>query len=188
MKKADDYMRTTCMRVFVGLSIIVLASCRLVITIDETGHIVSASGSMDCTEASCEFPVEEKLTETFTAIPAEGYRFVRWKGVCLPFPSEICHATVSPLPEILQDYDGDIFLSAVFESSSEMRPWFRDEDGDQYGTPTESLMAYERPEGFSINDKDCADDDADIRPREVDPGVCEAPLEHTRSTRLHHMG
>jgi uncharacterized protein YkwD len=163
--KTSDIIHATCKRVFIGASLVVLASCRLVITTDETGHIVSASGLMNCVEASCEVSIDETVSETFTAVPAEGYRFVSWNGVCIPSPSEICQATVMPLPEVLQAYDGDVYLSAVFESSSEMRPWYRDNDGDMFGSSTESIMAYERPEGFVINDQDCADEESTIYPR-----------------------
>ncbi|MEH6607950.1 MAG: MopE-related protein [Halioglobus sp.] len=163
--ETGDFIRTTCKRVFIGASLIVLASCRLVITTDETGHIASASGLVDCIAASCEFSIDETVSETFTAVPAEGYRFVRWRGVCMPSPSEVCLTTIAPLPEALQAFDGDMFLSAVFESSSEMRPWYRDNDGDLFGSSTQSVMAYERPEGFVINSKDCSDEEGNIYPR-----------------------
>ena len=163
--EAGDFILVTCRRLVIGASLVVLASCRLVITTDETGHIVSDSGLLNCIETSCEFSVDENVSETFTAVPAEGYRFVRWKGVCQPSPSEVCQTRVAPLPEALQAYDGDVYLSAVFESSSEMRPWYRDSDGDLFGSSTQSVMAYERPEGFVINKTDCSDEEGNIYPR-----------------------
>ncbi len=44
------------------MSVTALASCRLVITTDDTGRIVSESGSYDCDQASCAFTITELVT------------------------------------------------------------------------------------------------------------------------------
>ena len=146
------------------LSVVLLSSCRLVITTDETGQIVSASGSSDCNQASCEIAITEEFTDTFTAVAADGFRFVGWEGVCVRSPTTVCDLILLPLPEELAEYDSDVELSALFESSSVRRIWYRDRDGDDYGVPTNSLMAFEQPEGFVINKADCDDSDASVHP------------------------
>ena len=158
---------------FLGLSLVLLSSCRLVITTDEMGHIVSASGLSDCSSASCPITITEDFTETYTAVPAEGFRFVKWEGVCNRAPTTVCEVILFPLEGELAQYDGDIGLSAEFESSSVRRIWYRDTDGDFYGTPLNTTMAFEQPEGFVINDADCNDSDPNFRPwvKELEDGL-----------------
>ena len=144
--------------------VILLSSCRLVITTDETGRIVSASGSYDCNSSSCPITITEDFYETFTAVPADGFRFVSWDGMCVRSPTPVCDLKLVPLAEEFMEYDGDVGLSAVFESSSVRRIWYRDQDGDFYGTSLSTKMGFEQPEGFVINDADCDDSDSEVHP------------------------
>lgn len=146
------------------LSFTLLASCRLVVTTDSTGHIESASGQYDCVQASCAYSIEEEVSETFTAVPADSFRFVRWEGLCMLAPTAVCEARMFPLPEQLSHHDGDIGLSAVFEPVSTVRTWYRDRDGDNYGAANQRRTSADQPRGFVINKQDCDDYDADIRP------------------------
>ena len=107
--------------IFLCLGLVFLASCRLVITTDETGYITSASGSHGCDQPSCAIPISGPFTDTFTAVPAKGYRFVRWEGVCITSPREVCRLALLPLPDEYSEYDRDVGMSAVFEPSSAKR-------------------------------------------------------------------
>jgi uncharacterized protein YkwD len=147
-----------------GLSIVLLTACRLVITTDETGYITSASGSSDCNQASCEISITEPYTETFTAVAADGYRFIGWTGVCVRAGTKVCELKLSPPSGELEKFDGDVPLSAVFESSATKRAWYRDRDADNYGAPTNSIMAFEQPDGFVINSLDCDDTKVGVSP------------------------
>lgn len=151
-------------RVLLCLAIILLASCRLIITTDETGSIASASGSQSCDQGSCIIPITESFSDTFTAVAADGYRFVRWEGVCVRAQTEVCELKLSALPEAFIQYDADVGISAVFESSSSRRAWYRDNDEDGYGAANESVMAFNRPEGFVISNTDCNDNARRINP------------------------
>lgn len=164
LKGANVFNRAFGKRVVVGLAIIFLAGCRLVITTDETGYIVSASGSADCSQASCVIPITERVTEIFTAVPADGYRFVSWTGVCNRAVTEVCEATIFPLTGELSKFDGDVGLSALFEPTSVKKAWYRDSDADNYGAPNSSTMAFEKPQGFVGNKSDCDDDQGSIHP------------------------
>lgn len=144
--------------------IVLLASCRLVITTDHMGQITSESGQYDCAEPSCAFEITEKVTDTFTATPAEGYRFIKWNGQCAISPVNVCKTFFVPLAEEYAEYDGDIGLSAVFESTSTVRTWYRDNDGDHYGAANQSKRSAAQPEGFVVSKTDCNDSDAAIRP------------------------
>ena len=152
-------------RLFLLLSIAVLASCRLVITTDGTGYITSDSGAHDCHQDSCAITIEGEFRETFTAIPADGYRLVGWDGVCVYSATNRCELQLNVLPAEYSKYDGDVPLSAVFESDSVKRAWYRDKDSDNYGAPDKRKMAYVQPAGFVINNLDCDDQQGDVHPR-----------------------
>ncbi|MEH6589611.1 MAG: MopE-related protein [Halioglobus sp.] len=151
--------------VFLGLSVLVLASCRLVITTDETGHILSASGAHNCDLTSCTIPIEELFGESFTAVAADGYRFAGWKGVCQRVVTETCDLLLFPLPEKFAEFDDNVELSAVFEAASAKKRWYRDDDGDNYGSSDVTRMAFYKPKGFTGNKLDCDDGHADVYPR-----------------------
>lgn len=155
-------------RILLCLPIVFLASCRLVITTDSTGYIASDSGLYDCAQPECAFEVSEEIKVNFTAIPGEGYRFIRWNGICNSSPTEVCEASVAPLAEEHQQYDGDIGLSATFEPTSKVRVWYQDRDGDHYGNPEISFETANPPSGFVVNSKDCNDRDESIHPSAKD--------------------
>jgi len=164
MKFADILNRSFGKCILLVGSVIFLASCRLVIISDETGYITSASGVYDCELESCAIPIEELFAETFTAVAADGYRFIGWNGICKRSVTNECLLYLIPLPEEFSEYDGDVELSANFESTSIKRAWFRDKDEDNYGTPNLSKMAYEQPFGFVLNKLDCHDQESSIHP------------------------
>lgn len=152
-------------RVLVVLAAVLLASCRLVIVTDETGRIDSASGAANCDQASCVIPIDEPFSETFTAVPADGYRFLKWKGVCGITVIPVCQVKLAPLTEQFAAFDGDVQLAAVFEPTTTKRAWYRDSDGDDYGAANKSTMAFEQPPGFVGNSLDCDDSNRAIYPR-----------------------
>lgn len=151
-------------RLLLCISIIFLASCRLVIETDETGYIVSDSGAFSCDRAQCIWYIDEEISDGLTAMPADGYRFVRWHGLCGRFPTDRCEITLAPTPDEYMEYDGDVPLWAQFEPTTEERAWYRDKDEDHYGDATLSLLAAEQPDGYVINKKDCDDNNPDAFP------------------------
>ncbi len=136
------------------------------------GYIISASGLHDCREKECAFEITDKVTETFTAVPAEGKRFVRWHGIWSQWPTEVCETTISPLSEEHQHLDGDVSLRAQFEADDRLRPWFMDADGDHFGDPMQKKMARKRPENHVMIARDCNDEDPEVRPfvKELEDG------------------
>ena len=158
------FMRPFSTRLILFPALALLASCRLVITTDDMGQITSESGLYNCAEASCAFDISEEITDTFTAVPADGYRFIKWGGLCTTTPIDVCHARVAPLAEKHSEHDGDIGLSAVFESNSTVRTWYRDEDGDHYGAVNQSKISAAQPEGFVASKTDCNDLDPGVHP------------------------
>jgi len=163
-KKAEVSIHTVFRLACIGLGIVFLASCRLVLKTDETGYIQSASGTNNCGPGSCIIPITGPFEDRFTAVPASGYRFVKWTGICGLSVTEVCKLKLAPLPADLMQFDGDLEVSAVFESSAEKRPWHRDSDGDGYGAPNISVMAFEKPQGYAIDKTDCDDSNRKVHP------------------------
>ncbi|MEM1113201.1 MAG: MopE-related protein [Pseudomonadota bacterium] len=146
------------------LALLVMTGCRLVLTTDESGYIVSASGLYDCTSGSCVFPMPQTTLVSLTAVPAEGYRFVRWHGLCGRAPTEVCTVEVGPLSGEYAQYNGDIGAYPEFELRTTMRTWYSDADGDDYGSPSETLTQKRHPKGFVTNKRDCDDTNASVNP------------------------
>lgn len=103
---------------------LLLPSCRLMLTANEGGDIVSASGDNDCAEAStCIVDVENgaPFSDTFSARPREGYIFAGWdKGLC---QNKIESCTLSATGE-LTDRDVDLGLKARFVAPAPMHYFF----------------------------------------------------------------
>ena len=150
---------------FLLVATLLLNGCRLVITTDDSGYITSASGSSDCDQPTCAITITEKFVDTFTAVPAEGYRFVGWAGLCKDTVTDTCEVTLVPLTAKYKELDGDVELAAVFERTTTKRPWYRDADADNYGAATVSKLAFEQPIGFVANKLDCNDRNDTVYPR-----------------------
>jgi len=59
-----------------------VTGCRVGVAVFEGGNVLSQSGVRDCEEMyTCIFEVNDtNFTETFTAVPKEGYEFEKWKS------------------------------------------------------------------------------------------------------------
>ncbi len=62
--------------------IMAVTGCKLVIVSTSGGDVVSSSGQHDCAGGNlCEIEItSDDFTETFTAMPREGYVFEKWQG------------------------------------------------------------------------------------------------------------
>lgn len=154
----------TAIRFTLCISFMFLASCRLVMESDETGYILSDSGDLDCVQPTCSWAITEEVSDNLTAMPAEGYRFVRWAGICSRFPTDRCELVLAPTPPDYMEYDGDVPLWAVFEPETTERDWFRDQDEDNYGDALTSFRSAKQPRGFVVNKRDCDDNNPDAFP------------------------
>jgi len=63
------------------MAAVLLAGCRVGVSVFEGGDVLSASGERNCFEGNnCEFTVDSALfAETFTAQPRHGFVFTRWR-------------------------------------------------------------------------------------------------------------
>lgn len=152
-------------RALLCLSVVFLASCRLIITTDDGGYITSASGSNDCNQAECIIEIEDRFEDTFTAVAADGFRFVKWQGICKKKSvTEICKLKLAPLTGELSIHDDDVELSALFESTATQRVWYRDADSDNFGAANLSQLSANQPNGFVTNSLDCNDSNNSVYP------------------------
>ena len=100
-----------------------LAGCKIVQTSTSGGSIISASGSHDCPEDSvCEvdIPNGERFSDTFVAVPNNGYAFAGWRG----FESYLCAGgsptCVVDIPASVTAYDATGFMTAEFYHEPEL--------------------------------------------------------------------
>ena len=72
--------------------------------------------------------------------------------------------------EVCDEQDNDCD-GEIDEDDAEFAPdWWRDGDGDGYGNPTSAVItACNAPDGYSNNDEDCDDSEADVHPGAEDP-------------------
>ncbi len=154
-------------------AVLLLASCRLVISTDGGGIISSELGLHDCDQPSCVFDITGPVEETYTAVPNEGYRFVRWRGLCAYSPTNVCDLNLRPLPAQFAEYAQDMRVSAEFEPTTTTRTWFYDADGDHYGDSEQSTRSRSAPAGYVVSNGDCDDSNPDVHPwtRELDDGL-----------------
>lgn len=101
-------------RLIVVLLPILLSACQITQETPAEGSIVSASGNYDCGSGqTCIVDVENgaSFSDTFTAIPNPGYRFVEWKKA----DKYLCGGNSSScallnVPGVLTDQDIELFL------------------------------------------------------------------------------
>jgi hypothetical protein len=75
-----------------------------------------------------------------------------------PAATEICNGSIDDDCDFLED-DLDADLDATTQLT-----WFRDDDGDGFGTDAATLRACDQPSGYVDNNLDCADRDAARNP------------------------
>ena len=76
-----------------------------------------------------------------------------------------CDDTNPAIPgeELCDELDNDCD-GTVDEDATDALSWYEDQDNDSYGDAASVQMACTQPEGFTDNNTDCDDDNADIFP------------------------
>ena len=92
-------MIKTALKTLVLISVVGLVTgCRVGVAVFEGGNVLSQSGVRDCEEMyTCIFEVNDtNFTETFTAVPKEGYEFENW----MSGDSFLCGDSTEPMCEV----------------------------------------------------------------------------------------
>ncbi len=106
-------------RVVVSLSVLLFVSgCKITQVVPEGGTIVSRTGNHDCAEGqTCVIDVENgtPFSDTFTAVPLEGYYFTGWKTDA----AHLCGGSMEAcalegIPGSFTSIDVDFFLAPEF--------------------------------------------------------------------------
>ena len=117
------------MRIAIACVLIaLLAGCKVVIDVPANGHVSSESGAYSCSKNStCTLYVyDTHFSDTFTAVPNEGYKFIGWKkrsnGFCggKTTPCRLTTKGFEEHPELMGilESDEEFFLQPVFESTT----------------------------------------------------------------------
>ena len=113
------------------LALALLAGCKVKITVPEDGRVDSQSGAYTCSAGKvCVIEVNDTFfDETFTAVPDQGYKFVRWKKVDRGF---FGGSTDSTVRLFTSGFVGNDTLLGILESDQEfyLQPVFALTGGD----------------------------------------------------------
>ena len=103
--------------------LVTIQGCKIVQTVSSGGSIVSSSGEHDCGEAQvCEVDVPngERFSDTFVAVPNNGYAFAGWRGA----ESYLCAggspSCVVDIPPSVTAYDATGYMTAEFYHQPEL--------------------------------------------------------------------
>ena len=101
-----------------------IVSCKIKIVVPEGGRVVSESGAYNCSSGTtCKFDVVDTFfSETFTAVPADGYEFHIWRKRA----NALCPGTSTPCNLSTEGFGEFPALMAVLESNDvfQLKPVF----------------------------------------------------------------
>jgi hypothetical protein len=102
------------------LSVLLTTGCKLLVEPSVGGAARSASGNHDCAEGNqCVINIDAaNFSETFTAVPRAGFRFLKWKSG----DGYVCAGTLSQACQVSNvAFDGNSAIEAIIASDYEMR-------------------------------------------------------------------
>ncbi|MYF68653.1 MAG: VCBS repeat-containing protein [Proteobacteria bacterium] len=102
---------------------VTMQGCKIMQTVSSGGSIISSSGEHDCDEAQvCEvdIPNGERFTDTFVAVPNNGYAFAGWRGSESYLCAGISPTCVVDIPASVTAYDATGFMTAEFYHQPEL--------------------------------------------------------------------
>lgn len=96
---------------------LILSGCKIDAVVEGQGTITSSSGRFNCSHSGgdCTQEYSTATTETFSATPAAGWRFVQWSGICNGETNPVCANTIS---QDNADTDNAANITAIFEDTT----------------------------------------------------------------------
>ncbi|MEH6586080.1 MAG: hypothetical protein V7720_05950 [Halioglobus sp.] len=144
---------------------LVLAGCKIEITVPEGGRVVSQSGNIEACEsgATCSVDVVDIFfDETFVAEPADGMMFAGWEKV----DRGLCGGNTDPCRLFTSGFEGNDTFMGFLENDQEiffMNPTFAEDDGSGGGEVQSCEYTQSTPGG-----------DFDVCLTTEDEGICSA--------------
>ena len=143
---------------------LVLAGCKIEITVPEGGRVVSQSGNIEACEsgATCSVDVVDIFfDETFVAEPAEGMMFSGWEKI----DRGLCGGNTDPCRLFTSGFEGHDVFMGFLENDQEiffMNPTFAEDDGSGGGDVQSCEFTQHPPVG----------DPLDVCMTTTDEGIC----------------
>lgn len=118
----------------VACMVLVMAGCKLHVIALQGGEVQSVSSGTCLEHTNCVHDINQvTYNESFTAVPANGYVFVKWHGpdsshrfLCVNSTNPTCVVDLNPLRDLLTDADvaafGNVFLMPIFREQASETP------------------------------------------------------------------
>jgi len=106
---------------------LLLVGCKVELIVPDNGQVTSTNGQYDCAvNQSCIFDIEDgSFEQTFTAIPAPGYRFVAWSTT----ESNVCEGITTACTLSMKDLPPTLRRSALASNTvARLKPIFEQQD------------------------------------------------------------
>ncbi len=109
-------------KILLCVGVLLLTSCKLILTVDSGGQIISDSGGYNCNGESCTSDIPyEGLNETFTAVPDEGCECTGWEGWG-PCEKEVKASCTLDIDPVFAAMEEDVELIARFQPEASNAP------------------------------------------------------------------
>lgn len=104
----------------------------------------------------------------FCALSTDGSASYQWQanGVDIPGATSSCLTAAEPKAYrcVLSNTCGTTFSDEVLLTVGTVNTWFRDADGDGFGSAAETIVSCDAPQGFVSNNGDCNDNSSLVHP------------------------
>ena len=147
--------------IFIIASVSLLSACKLILVAEPGGSITSETARYSCAAGnSCELDLPEgAFTDTFTAIPATGFRFAGWMGLCREGKDPVSPTCGVSAPKELRELDVEGEFVARF-SQNLVGSWL----SGSFDDPDNMMILTFYPSGYAVAARSALDDPSATNP------------------------